>query len=117
MKIQKSLKITITQADVEQAIIALIANEDPTIVVDDIQFTPKRGGKDSISVKVDAHLGDAVEEQEDEDEEVADEAEEVPEVPVAEDVVEEDELPFESPELKDVEEPAPAPSPKQSLFG
>lgn len=111
MKIQKTLKISITQADVEQAIIALIAAEDPTIVVDDIQFTPKRSGKDSIAVKVEAHLGDAPEEEEEDDEEETEEG--VPEVPVAEDVTEEDELPFESPELKD----PVAPSPKQSLFG
>ena len=61
MKIQKTLKIEINQKDVEEAIIALIAKEDPTIIVDEIVFTPKRSGKDSIAVKVDAHFGDAVE--------------------------------------------------------
>lgn len=58
MKIEKTLKITIKQADVELAIKELIKKEDPTIVVDTIAFQPKRTGTDSIAISVDAHFGD-----------------------------------------------------------
>ena len=56
MKIEKSLKIHVTQADVEQALIEMIARQEPTIAVDSIDFTPKRQGEDKISVRVDAHF-------------------------------------------------------------
>ena len=105
MKIQKTLKIEVTQADVEQAIINLIADEDPTIVVDEIQFTPKRSGKDAIAVKIDAHFGD---EQPEPAIEIEVESIFEPEV-VAESVEKEDEAPFDV-----QEEPALA---KKSLFG
>ena len=112
MKIQKTLKITVTQADVEAAIIEMIAQEDPTIVVDEIQFTPKRAGKDAIAVKIEAHIGDEAELEEDEDEALESEPEPEPEVVVPEIVEEEDEAPF------DVEpEPAPEPPARTKLFG
>lgn len=57
MKIIKSLKIEATQADVEAAIKRMVHDQDPTIVVDEIIFTQKRAGKDSISVKIEAHFG------------------------------------------------------------
>ena len=59
MKITKSLHIEITQEDVEKAIIQLINQEDPTIVVDSINFKAKRNGDEDISVSVDAHFDDA----------------------------------------------------------
>jgi hypothetical protein len=59
MKIVKSLHIEITQEDVEKAIIQLINQEDPTIVVDSINFKAKRNGDEDISVSVDAHFDDA----------------------------------------------------------
>ena len=59
MHIEKNLKITVTQEDVEQAIIQMIANEDPTIVVDEIDFVAKRNGEDKIGVIVNGHFGDS----------------------------------------------------------
>lgn len=109
MKINKTLKIEVTQADVEQAIRDLITKEDPTIVVDEIQFAAKRAGKDAISVKVDAHFGGATVE------EVVETA--VEEKPV-ELPVEDDTPPFDVEEEKtETTEPTPEPSSKQSLFG
>ncbi|AUR82510.1 hypothetical protein NVP1152O_028 [Vibrio phage 1.152.O._10N.222.46.E1] len=58
LEIIKSLKIKVTQADVEQALIELIAKQDPTIIVDSIEFAAKRSGKDSIAVSVEAHFGE-----------------------------------------------------------
>ena len=56
MKIEKTLKIKIEQADVEAAIRELVYKEDPTIVVDSISFAAKRTGEDSISISIDAHF-------------------------------------------------------------
>lgn len=107
MKIDKTLKISVTQADVESAIKDLIAKEDPSIIVDEIVFAAKRAGKDTISVKVDAHFGGQDAESVEEPEE-----EETPEIPeVTDDVEEGDEAPFEGDPV--VTEPAA----KQSLFG
>lgn len=116
LEIIKSLKIKVTQADVEQALIELIAKQDPTIVVDSIDFSAKRTGKDSIAVSVEAHFGDSVEEPkcgpgpslgdvkdtEDEESEVAPE--------VTDEAEEENEAPFET-------DTAAEPTAKQSLFG
>lgn len=68
MIIEKSLKITIKQADVELAIKELIKKEDPTIVVDTISFQPKRAGTDSIGITVGAHFADEMVEDEVSDE-------------------------------------------------
>jgi hypothetical protein len=56
MHIEKSLKITVTQEDVEKAIIDMIAVADPTIVVDEIDFISKRNGEDKIGVIVNGHF-------------------------------------------------------------
>lgn len=116
MKIQKTLKISATQADVEKALIEAISKQDPTIVVDEIIFTPKRGGKDSIAVKIDAHFGDVNEEEEldAEEEETEETSESIPEIT---DDSEEDEAPFDGDPVdtsSTEEEPV---APKQSLFG
>lgn len=117
LEIIKSLKIKVTQADVEQALIELIAKQDPTIVVDSIDFSAKRTGKDSIAVSVEAHFGDSVEEpkcgpgpslgvsggtEEVEESEVAPE--------VTDEAEEENEAPFET-------DTSSEPTAKQSLFG
>lgn len=60
MEIIKTLQIKINQADVEKAIIKLIAEEDPAIVVDAINFKAKRNGDEDIAVTVDAHLSNCV---------------------------------------------------------
>ena len=57
MEIQKNIKISISQADVEQAIRELIRKQDSTIVVDKITFTAKRSGDAAIGISVDAHFG------------------------------------------------------------
>ncbi len=112
MRIDKTLKITIEQKDVEQAIRNLITAEDPSIVVDEIIFAAKRTGKDTISVKVDAHFGDM---------EVVTETapivEEAVEVSVPELPTDEEEAPFEVDDEAASEEEEEQPSPKQSLFG
>lgn len=59
MKIEKTINIEISQADVEEAIVAMIKEQDPAIIVDEITFTPKRNSKESIQVKVDAHFGES----------------------------------------------------------
>lgn len=119
MKIIKSLKIEATQADVETAIKRMVHEQDPTIVVDEIQFTQKRNGKDSISVKIDAHFGDVNEVQ----------AEEKQSPPKGESTIsdhvdeptEEDSCPFEVSEPPKGDGPekeeTPEVSPKKSLFG
>ena len=56
MHIEKSLKITVTQEDVEKAIVDMIAVADPTIVVDEIDFISKRNGEDKIGVIVNGHF-------------------------------------------------------------
>lgn len=116
LEIIKSLKIKVTQADVEQALIELIAKQDPTIVVDSIEFSAKRSGKDSIAVAVEAHFGENREE-------ASASTGTTGGVPVS-DV---DESPIESgsevvPEVTDEEDEAPfeteaEPTAKQSLFG
>lgn len=103
LEIIKSLKVKVKQSDVEQALIELIARQDPTIVVDSITFAAKRSGKDSIAVDIEAHFADAVEESTPAPEEPVEEQLEIPEL-----TTEEDEAPFETEE---------EPSPKQSLFG
>ena len=114
LEIIKSLKIKVTQADVEQALIELIAKQDPTIVVDSIDFSAKRTGKDSIAVSVEAHFGDSIEEPkcgygpslgEVKDAEVEEVAPEV-----TDEAEEENEAPFET-------DTATEPTAKQSLFG
>lgn len=112
MIINKTLKIEITQSDVESAIKDMIAAQDPTIVVDTITFAAKRAGNETISIKVDAHF----------DSEpapitqVEDVVEEVIEQPVKD-----DEPPFEVDEEQvepedQTQEEEEVPSPKQSLF-
>ncbi|AGH57067.1 hypothetical protein VPMG_00086 [Vibrio phage VBP32] len=123
MKIEKSLKIDITQADVEKAVRELIAKEDPTIIVDEIVFTAKRSGNDAISVKVDAHFGSTTEAEPSLTvssgdtpppaiPEVTDDAEEE-----AAELFDGDPLPENAPPLVQEEEEEKQPSPKQSLFG
>lgn len=123
MKIEKSLKIDITQADVEKAVRELIAKEDPTIIVDEIVFTAKRSGNDAISVKVDAHFGSTTEAEPSLTvssgdtpppaiPEVTDDAE-----AEAAELFDGDPLPENAPPLVQEEEEEKQPSPKQSLFG
>ncbi|AUR87176.1 hypothetical protein HYP58_gp30 [Vibrio phage 1.097.O._10N.286.49.B3] len=111
LEIIKSLKIKVTQADVEQALIELIAKQDPTIIVDSIEFAAKRSGKDSIAVSVEAHFGDVVEEPKcGPGPSLGDVRDVVEEVEVAPEVTdEEDEAPFET-EAETV-------TAKTSLFG
>lgn len=115
LEIIKSLKIKVTQADVEQALTELIAKQDPTIIVDSIEFAAKRSGKDSIAVSVEAHFGDVVDEPKSgvapgTASEVKDSGPvEAPEV--TDDVESEDEAPFET-DTEEAEVPA-----KSSLFG
>ncbi|AGH57607.1 hypothetical protein PYDG_00078 [Pseudoalteromonas phage pYD6-A] len=120
MKIQKSLKIEINQADVEKAVRALIAQEDPTIVVDEITFAAKRSGKDAISVKVDAHFGEIEITEPTVTPPVEEVVTSVPEI--TDDMNKEDEAPFEGDPLPESAPPLETkveeqPSPKQSLFG
>lgn len=105
MIIQKTLKIEITQADVVNAITALITKEDPSIVVDNITFSHKRKGSDDIGINIDAHFADT-----EEPAPVVEEAESndpTEEVPPFEIEAEEGGTVEEEEEL----------SPKQSLFG
>ena len=57
MKIEKTVRIQITQADVEQAVRNLIAEQDATLLVEEIKFIPKRNGPDKIAVEVNASFG------------------------------------------------------------
>lgn len=57
MEIKKNVKISVSQADVEEAVRDLIRKQDPTIVVDNITFTAKRSGPAAIGISVDAHFG------------------------------------------------------------
>ncbi|APC46066.1 hypothetical protein HYP06_gp026 [Vibrio phage vB_VspP_pVa5] len=120
LEIIKSLKIKVTQADVEQALIELIAKQDPTIIVDSIEFSAKRSGKDSIAVAVEAHFGENREEtgssaacgtgspSEETTENVAGLQSEASDEVIPEVTDEEDEAPFET---------EAEPTAKQSLFG
>jgi len=111
MKIEKSLKIAITQADVETAIKALIQKEDPAIIVDEIVFAATRKGGDSISVKVDAHFGESQPEEVVVLDEIAGGEIEEEDKPQAIEVAEEsEEAPFEGDAVLE------SPSKKASLF-
>lgn len=57
MEIKTSLSITIEEADLKKAIINLIKEHNPNIVVEDIDFVAKRNPK-CIETSVTAHLGD-----------------------------------------------------------
>lgn len=55
MKIQTALKIDIDEADLRAAVVKMIAEHNPNIVVDDIQFIQRRNPS-RIDVEVAAHI-------------------------------------------------------------
>ena len=60
MKSEKTVKITISQSDVERAVRTLIAEQDSSLIVEEINFLPKRNGPDKIAVTVNASFAPVV---------------------------------------------------------